>query len=167
VGAEASSPLTPGRPAWVLEANVDDATPEVLAHALGALLDAGAHDAWITPIVMKKSRPAHTVHALCDDAVRARVLEVLVRETGTLGVRASTVERWPQRRHHSTVVVDGHRIGVKVGEHRVKVEFDDAARAATLTGRPLREMLAAAEEAARHQADQPGSLASADATHDS
>lgn len=154
VGDDASSPLAPGRPASLLEANVDDATPEVLAHALAALLDAGAHDAWITPIVMKKSRPAHTVHALCDDAARSRVLEVLVRETGTLGVRASTVERWPQRRHHTTVLVDGHAIGVKVGDHRVKVEFDDAANVARLTGRPLREVLAAAEDAARRSGDQ-------------
>ena len=54
----------------LLEVNVDDATGETLAHAVAALLDAGAHDAWITPIVMKKGRPAHTVSALADPAAR-------------------------------------------------------------------------------------------------
>lgn len=138
-----------GRSALVVEANVDDATAEVLAHCVTALLDAGAHDAWVTPIVMKKGRPAHTVHALCDDSLRSAVVEVMIRETGTLGVRAWVVQRWPQPRQHHTVYVDGHAIGVKVAEHRVKVEFDDAAEAARRTGRPLREVLAAAEAAAR------------------
>ena len=60
-----------GRPARLVEANVDDVTGEVLAHTIAGLLAAGAYDAWATPIVMKKGRPAHTVHALCDDATFA------------------------------------------------------------------------------------------------
>ena len=60
----ASVAQRPGQPVVLLEANVDDATGEVLAHAIATLLDAGAHDAWVTPIVMKKGRPAHTVSAL-------------------------------------------------------------------------------------------------------
>ena len=51
-----------------LATNLDDVSGEVLAHTLAALLAAGANDAWITPIVMKKGRPAHTLHALCDPA---------------------------------------------------------------------------------------------------
>ena len=47
--------MLPGQPVVQLEANVDDATGEVLAHALAALLEAGAHDAWVTPVVMKKA----------------------------------------------------------------------------------------------------------------
>ena len=85
-----------GQPVVLVEANLDDATGETLAHAVEELLAAGAHDAWITPIVMKKGRPAHTVSALADPAVASRVREVLARETGTLGVRATTYERWPQ-----------------------------------------------------------------------
>jgi uncharacterized protein (TIGR00299 family) protein len=98
-----------GRAAIVIETNVDDVTPEVLAYTIERLLEAGAHDAWITPIVMKKGRPAHTVHALCDESVRDRVAEVLISETGTLGVRAHHVERWPQPRDEITVtiVIDG------------------------------------------------------------
>ena len=66
----ASAPPEPGQPVQLFETNVDDATGEVIAHTIAALLAAGAHDAWATPIVMKKGRPAHTVHALCDPARR-------------------------------------------------------------------------------------------------
>lgn len=149
----ASSPggATPsaGRAARLVEANVDDVTGEVLAHTIAALLGAGAHDAWATPVVMKKGRPAHTVHALCDEAVLDDVAAVLVRETGTLGLRASTVERWPQERREEVVTVRGHEIRVKVGSGRIKVEHDDAARVAGAVGRPLRDVLHEAEQAAR------------------
>lgn len=137
-----------GQPVRLLEANVDDVTGEVLAHTVAALLAAGAHDAWVTPIVMKKGRPAHTVHALCDPALTAAVAAVLVGETGTLGVRGTTLERWPQLRDETAVVVEGHRIRVKLAAGRAKIEHDDAARAADALGWPLRSVLLAAEAAA-------------------
>ena len=108
------------------------------------LLAAGAHDAWATPIVMKKGRPAFTVHALCDAARSAEVAAVLVRETGTLGLRGSTLVRWPQQRLDTEVLVDGHPVRVKRSAGRVKVEHDDAAAVARSTGRPLRDVLAEA-----------------------
>ena len=138
----------PGRPAHLVEANVDDVTGEVLAYTITELLAAGAHDAWATPIVMKKGRPAHTVHALCDDAAFAAVTAVMLAETGTLGLRASTVERWPQRRSERTVDVGGHPVRVKVAGRRVKVEHDDAATAAAALGLPLRDVLRRAEATA-------------------
>lgn len=146
----AASPVAPGpgREALHYEANVDDVTGEVLAHTIASLISAGAHDAWAAPIVMKKGRPAHTVHALCDVAVADAVARVMVRETGTLGLRASTVGRWPQQRSECTVTVDGHPIRVKIGDGRVKVELDDAVAAAEALGRPLRQVLSAAETAA-------------------
>lgn len=146
LGELAERPLGEGQPVVLLEANVDDATGEVLAHALGALLAAGAHDAWITPILMKKGRPAHTVHALCDPALATQVTQVLAAETGTLGVRGSRLERWPASRHHERVVVDDLSVRVKVSPGRAKAEFDDAATVAERTGRPVREVLAEAEE---------------------
>jgi uncharacterized protein (DUF111 family) len=135
----------------LLEVNVDDATGETLAHAVAALLDAGAHDAWITPIVMKKGRPAHTVSALADPALADQVGAVLVRETGSLGVRGETLQRWPSARVDGQVDVDGVPVRVKVGAGRVKVEHDDAARAARRTGLPLREVVSRAEEAWRRR----------------
>jgi uncharacterized protein (TIGR00299 family) protein len=137
------------QPVVLLEANVDDATGEVLAHAVATLLSAGAHDAWITPIVMKKGRPAHTVSVLCDPARAAKLRRVLIAETGTLGVRGTTLERWPQDRRELTVEVGGHAVRVKVSADRVKAEHDDAAAAATALGRPLRDVLAEAEQLAR------------------
>jgi uncharacterized protein (TIGR00299 family) protein len=138
----------PGQPVQLFETNVDDATGEVIAHTIAALLVAGAHDAWATPIVMKKGRPAYTVHALCDPARAAAVSGVLVRETGSLGLRGTVVQRWPQQREERTVTVEGHTIRVKVAAGRVKVEHDDAAAVAAALGRPLREVLQAAESAA-------------------
>ncbi len=130
-----------GTPVTLLEANVDDVTGEVLAHTITALLAAGAHDAWVVPIVMKKGRPAHTVSALCDPSADAELRAVLLRETGSLGVRATTIRRWPQRRELSTVLIDGHEIGVKLGRHRTKVEFDDALAAAEALRVPVRQVI--------------------------
>lgn len=144
-----------GRPAQsvvVLETNVDDATGETLAHAVAALLDAGAHDAWITPIVMKKGRPAYTVSALADPSLAAQVGGVLARETGSLGVRGSSLERWTSTRALESVDLDGRAVRVKVSPGRVKAEFDDVAAVARDTGTPLRDVTRAAEDAwrARH-----------------
>jgi pyridinium-3,5-bisthiocarboxylic acid mononucleotide nickel chelatase len=139
-----------GREARLVEANVDDVTGEVLAHTITALLAAGAHDAWATPIVMKKGRPAHTLHALCDDATFAAVTAALVAETGTLGLRATTVERWPQHRDERVIHLDGVAVRVKVSNGRVKVEHDDAAAAAAALGLPLREVLHRVQTLAAH-----------------
>jgi pyridinium-3,5-bisthiocarboxylic acid mononucleotide nickel chelatase len=138
-----------GQPVMQLEANVDDATGEVLAHTVDTLLRAGAHDAWVTPIVMKKGRPAHTVHVLCDIALLAKMRELLISETGTLGVRAAHLDRWPQARRTITVDVDGHAVRLKISAARVKVEHDDARAAAQALGLPLRDVLHRAEELGR------------------
>jgi len=130
-----------GTPVALLEANVDDVTGEVLAHSIVRLLAAGAHDAWVTPIVMKKGRPAHTVSVLCDPSAVGDMRSLLVHETGTFGVRMASLQRWPQQRTETTVDVDGHTIRAKVAAHRVKVEFDDAAEAAAALGLPVRVVL--------------------------
>jgi uncharacterized protein (DUF111 family) len=137
-----------GAPVTLLEVNVDDLTSEVVAHTISRLLADGAHDAWATPIVMKKGRPAFTIAALCDPATSSEVRRTMLSETGSLGVRATALRRWPQRRTETVVVVEGHTIGVKIADHRVKVEFDDAARAAAALGRPVREVLAVASHRA-------------------
>jgi uncharacterized protein (DUF111 family) len=156
IGDAAASAPTVGQPVMVLEANVDDATGEMLAHTIAALLEAGAHDAWVTPIVMKKGRPGHTVSALCDPILTEQVARVLTAETGSLGVRGATIERWPAAREESTVEVDGLPVRIKVSPGRIKVEHDDAARVARRSARPLREVLSLAEEAARRQLHHPG-----------
>ena len=149
--SDAASDLTEGQPVVLLETNIDDATGETLAYTVSALMEAGALDAWITPIVMKKGRPAHTVSALADPALASQVIQVLAAETGTLGVRGHTIERWPSTRGFGEVSVDGVPVRVKVSPGRVKVEHDDAVRAARRLGRPLREVTAAAEAAWREE----------------
>lgn len=136
-----------GQPVELLEANVDDATGETLAHTVAALLDAGSYDAWVTPIVMKKGRPGHMVSALTDPAIAGQVAAVLTAETGSLGVRSATLERWPAARSIEQVDVEGLPVRIKVSPGRAKVEHDDAARVARLTGRPLREIRERAEAA--------------------
>ena len=138
-----------GQDVQLLEANVDDVSGEVIAHTIAELLTAGAHDAWATPIVMKKGRPAFTVHALCDLALTEKISAVLVSETGTLGLRGSVIQRWPQTREEKSVIVHGHTIRIKIGSGRIKVENDDAVTTSRALSLPLREVLALAEQAAR------------------
>jgi uncharacterized protein (TIGR00299 family) protein len=146
---ERAAELDAGQPVTQLEVNVDDATGEQLAHAVGELLDAGAHDAWITPIIMKKGRPAFVVAVICDPSLAGQLADVLVRETGSFGVRGRTVERWPAARGIEQVEVAGLPVRVKVGAGRAKVEHDDAVRVARRTGLTRREVVERAEGAWR------------------
>jgi uncharacterized protein (TIGR00299 family) protein len=134
-----------GQPVVELAANVDDATGETVAHAVAALLDAGAHDAWVVPVVMKKGRPGYVVHALADPALAEQVARVLTRETGSLGVRGLVQERWPEARTAGAVDVEGMPVRVKVSPGRVKAEHDDVVRVARRTGLPAREVAFKAE----------------------
>jgi uncharacterized protein (TIGR00299 family) protein len=136
-----------GQPAVELAANVDDATGETIAHAVAALIDAGALDAWITPVIMKKGRPGHVVSALADQALAAQIARVLMAETGSLGVRAQPVRRRMAERRVVAVDVDGLAVRVKVSPGRVKAEHDDAAEVAGRIGVPVREVARRAETA--------------------
>src|SRR5262249_46270963 len=143
--------LERGQPVTHLEVNVDDLTGEHLDDAITTLLDAGAVDAWITPIVMKKGRPAYTVSALCDSLLADQVRAAMVRATGSFGVRGQMLERWPEARELEEVDVDGYPIRIKVGAGRAKVEHDDAARVARRVGVPLHEIVSRAEDAWRRR----------------
>lgn len=137
----------------VVEANVDDATGEVLAHTVTTLLEAGAADAWISPTIAKKGRPAHIVSALVEPAMAEQVGAVMLDETGSLGVRSYSVDRWASERSFSEVEVMGFPVRIKVGPGRVKPEFDDAAKVARKTGLPVREVIARAESAWRRASE--------------
>ena len=151
IGTRSATDAIEGQAVVLLETNVDDVTGETLAYVIEQLLAAGAHDAWLTPIIMKKGRPACTVSVLADPSDAAALREVLVRETGTMGVRGRTMERWPQARIFDTVMIDGHEIRVKYTAGRAKAEYDDVARAARALGEPLREITRRAEEAWRER----------------
>lgn len=137
----------------VLEANVDDMTGELAAHAIEVLLQAGALDAWAQPITMKKGRPAWTLSALAAADAADRVAETMIRETSTLGVRRLDARRLERPRRTLRVETRFGPISVKVAEGpygppQIKPEFDECARAAERAGVPVREVLAEALAAA-------------------
>jgi pyridinium-3,5-bisthiocarboxylic acid mononucleotide nickel chelatase len=145
----------------VLETNVDDVTGEVLGHLLGRLLDAGAADAWLTPIVMKKSRPAHSVHVLVTDGLAEVCEQIVLFETGSLGVRRYRVQRRALPRETLRITVDGQPIRLKRGPHGIKPEHDDVVAAAGALGLPLRLVAeraraAGAAESMGNPVDRPG-----------
>lgn len=127
-----------------LVTNLDDVTGELLGHLVALALAAGARDAWVVPIVMKKGRPAHSVHVLVEPARAAECERLLLRETGSLGVRRFRTERVALPRTELTVEVAGHAVRIKVGPWGSKPEHDDVAAAAAALGLPLREVQARA-----------------------
>jgi pyridinium-3,5-bisthiocarboxylic acid mononucleotide nickel chelatase len=137
----------------VLEANVDDLDPRLWPTVLDALLAAGAADAWLAPIVMKKGRPAHVLSVLARPADVPALRDLVFALTSTIGLRATPVARWALDRGWVDVVVAGRSVAVKVA-HRDRVvvhatpEFEDVRAAAAALGRPAREVLEAAVAAA-------------------
>lgn len=128
-----------------LATTLDDVTGETLGYVIEQALAAGARDVWVTPAVMKKSRPAHVLHVLCEPADTALLRGLLFRETGTLGVRSYSVRRHATRRDERTVEVGGRPIRVKLGPYGVKAEHDDVVAAARALNRPRRDIAREAE----------------------
>ncbi|CAN7216494.1 nickel pincer cofactor biosynthesis protein LarC [Knoellia sp. LjRoot47] len=140
---------------WVLEANVDDLDPRLWPGVLESLIEAGAADAWLVPILMKKGRPAHTLSVLCDDAHRAPLRDLVLRHTTTLGVREHPVTRHALDRSFATVTIHGHPVRIKLshtGDGTVvhaTPEFEDVRTAAEQAGIPARIVLDTANAAAQ------------------
>ena len=129
-----------GDAAVVLETNLDDVTPEVLGYVIERLLKAGADDAWVTPIVMKKSRPAHQLSALTTPDRANNLRAIISAETGSLGIRQIAADKFPLDRTVTTVSLVGHPVRIKSGPHGAKPEHDDLVVVARSTGTPLREL---------------------------
>jgi pyridinium-3,5-bisthiocarboxylic acid mononucleotide nickel chelatase len=141
-------------------ANVDDLDPRLWPGVLDAMLAAGAAEAWLTPILMKKGRPAHTVTALTTRAAAAAVRSVLTAQTSTLGLRESPVTKHALDRSWIEVQVAGAIVRVKLAHadgplRNVSPEYDDVAAAAAATGLPAKEVLARALAAAYREIDGP------------
>jgi uncharacterized protein (DUF111 family) len=140
--------------AFVLEANLDDLSPQVIAAALDAVLAAGALDAWVVPATMKKGRPGHLFGALATEATRAAIETEIFRQTTTLGVRATRIERRVLDRELIEVDTAYGKVRVKVGrlageELNVAPEFEDCRQAAERHHVAVKEVLAAALAAFR------------------
>ena len=142
----------PSGPA-VLEANIDDLDPRLWPGVLDALFAAGASDAWLTPILMKKGRPAHTLSVLCQPEAIPDVQAAVFATTSTIGLRVAPVGKVALDRTASSVEVLGGRVGVKIATAggrvvNVSVEYEDVAALARELGLPVKEVLRAATAAA-------------------
>jgi uncharacterized protein (TIGR00299 family) protein len=136
----------------LLEANVDDAPGEFLGAVVERLLASGALDAWLEPIVMKRGRGAYKVCALVISGDRERLARLLMRETGSLGVRHHRVGRTVAARRTVEVELPYGRCRVKVGsldgeDFVVAPEYSDAVRLAEKSGLPLPEVYSDARTA--------------------
>ena len=137
-----------------LEANVDDLDPRLWPGVVDELLESGALDAWLTPIIMKRGRPAVTIHALVREGDEVEVSALLMDRTGTLGVRMHRVDRLIRTREFTEVEVQGQRISVKIARDaegsvvRREPEFRDVIAAARVLGVSERAMLDLAKESA-------------------
>ena len=140
----------------ILEAEVDDLDPRLWPGVLDRLLQAGAADAWLVPIVMKKGRPAHLLTVLARPDLASPLQQLIFEHTSTLGVRQHEVVRSALARGWTPVEVDGSPVRTKIGYdatgiRQVNPEFDDVGRVAEQTGRSEREVLDHARSAARHR----------------
>lgn len=154
VGEQVSTGSTSAPEALVIEANVDDLDPRLWPEVIAALLAAGASDAWLSPILMKKGRPAHTLHVLVSTAAAPAVRREIFRQTSTIGVREQTFAKHALDREFVDVEVDGHRVAVKLARLDGEVvnaqpEYADVVAAAEATGRPVKDVLAEAHTLAR------------------
>lgn len=138
----------------IVEANVDDMTGELAAHAMARLLDAGALDAWAVPATGKKGRPCLVLSAICSAASAQDVRVTMLRETTTIGLRTHEASRLERPRRMETVQTAFGPIPVKVsagafGPEQAKPEFDACVDAAREADVPVREVIAAAAAAWR------------------
>jgi pyridinium-3,5-bisthiocarboxylic acid mononucleotide nickel chelatase len=151
VGAE-DAPAAPD--VVLVEANVDDMSPQLVAPLYDALFAAGAVDVWSAPILMKKGRPALQLSALTPPASLAAVERAFFAHSTTLGLRRRALERVVLSRSFATVATPYGKVRIKLGALDGEIlgaqpEFDDCRRLATRAQIPAREVLAAAAAAAR------------------
>jgi uncharacterized protein (TIGR00299 family) protein len=143
----------------VLETNVDDLDPRIWPAVLARLLAAGAADAWLTPILMKKGRPAHTLSVLVAAPYAEAVRRVIFTETSSIGLRSYSVTKEPLARSMRSVSLDGGTVRVKVASYdgavvNVQPEYDDVLALAEATGRPVKSVLAEALRLAAQELDE-------------
>ena len=133
------------RHVYIIEATMDDASPQLLAHFLERALEEGAMDATLSPVVMKKNRLGTKLTLLADIDKMDALIEAVFRETTSIGVRYYPVGRRVLGREFRTVRVGGEKVGIKVASLggrpvNVQPEYEDLLKAARKTKRPLKEI---------------------------
>jgi uncharacterized protein (TIGR00299 family) protein len=126
----------------ILSANIDDENPEVAGYIQEKLLEYSVLDVWTEPIYMKKNRPAFKLCVLCDKKSEARIVDMIFRETTTLGIRRKEIKRYKVERRIKTAELPYGKIKVKIGIYKgkevtISPEFESCRKLARKTGRPL------------------------------
>ena len=133
------------RQVFVIEATLDDASPQLLAHFLERAFEEGALDATLSPVVMKKNRLGTKLTLLASADKMNRLIEAVFKETTSIGVRYYPVGRRVLEREFRTVRVGGEKVGIKVASFggrtvNVQPEYEDCLKASRKTKRPLKEI---------------------------
>ena len=140
----------------LVETNIDDMNPEAFPYVSERLFELGARDVWLTPINMKKGRAGAKLSALVDLGIERQAVDLVLRETSTLGVRVSPVDRYEAGRESITVETSIGALSVKVkrlGDRNVSLspEYEDCRRIARETGLPILEVYRIVESDAASQ----------------
>jgi uncharacterized protein (TIGR00299 family) protein len=156
LGETAPSAFERSKPIFLIEANIDDLSPELVPDAAEAATSAGAVDVWTVPAQMKKGRPGIVLSALARPLERDAVAESLLRHTSTLGVRIAQFDRYELERDWVTVALSGGDVRVKRGWLdgelvNLAPEHDDCVAAAERMGRPVQAVWASALAAATEE----------------
>ena len=134
---------------YVIETNIDDATGEELGYTMERLLEAGAKDAFYTPIFMKKNRPAYQLTVLCEQKKIQELQEIIFCETTTIGVRYYPVKRtelmremveMPLPEEYAGERIRCKKVTTKGGKTFLYPEYEDMRKVAKKTGKPIKEI---------------------------
>ncbi|MDF2876567.1 MAG: larC 1 [Sporomusa sp.] len=131
------------KPYLVVEANIDDQNPELYSYIMDKLFAAGALDVWLTPIIMKKGRPATKLSALLLEDCQAKIAEVILEETTSIGMRFYPVTRAIANREFIVVGLPWGDVKVKISSYQGKIcnvapEYEDCRKIAEELGLPLK-----------------------------
>ena len=140
------------RKAVIIETNIDDMNPEIYDHVIDKLLENGAMDAYLVPIIMKKNRPAVQMSVLCEEDDVDKVENIIVEETTTLGIRKYSVERKLMDRKIVTIETPYGQVDIKVGIYKgrtlkFKPEYDQCKKLAKENNVPLNTIFETVREA--------------------
>lgn len=129
----------------ILETNIDDQNPQIYEYLSECLFAAGALDVWLTPIIMKKNRPAHQLSVLLESIACEKCIGIIFRETSTIGLRIVEVDRIAAERSIIFVETPWGKARAKVSYFREKIihisaEYQDCKKIACKTGVPLKKI---------------------------
>lgn len=142
---ERNMPAPAAAPICVVETTIDDMNPELTALLIPAMIEAGARDAFITPVIAKKGRSAQCLTVLCDMDKTALIMRAIFAHSGTLGIRVREERRWTLERKIRCVATPWGTVDVKIGlfegeVHSVAPEFESCRRAAEQHAVPVRRV---------------------------